>query len=376
MLESLKIALAHDVLINSGGAERVAAAMAAAFPDAPLFTCAYHPERTFPVFRGRQIHTTFLQRLPHRERLVKLAFPLAVPAVESFDLRDFDLVLSSSTFLVKGILTSPGTCHVCYMHNVFRLLWMKNAYRGGRRRSGRRLESLLSPLRLWDFAASQRPDVLLTNSRVVQERIGKYYRRAARVLHPPIDLSLFHLSPHQDDYYLVVSRLEPYKRTDIAVRAFEDLGLRLLVVGEGSEKKTLARMAGRKIEFLGAVRDELLSELYANAQAIVFPGEEDFGLVPLEALASGRPVIAYRAGGVLETLSDDTGVLFAPQTPEALAAAVRECAERRFDPARLRAHAARFGIGTFVGKLKTELVGAYAAFAGNREVPSPAEALV
>jgi glycosyltransferase involved in cell wall biosynthesis len=375
---SLKIALAHDVLINTGGAERVAAVMAGAFPGAPIYTCAYHPEKTFPVFRERDVHTTFLQTLPHREKLVKLSFPFAVPAVESFDLRDFDLVLSSSTFLVKGILTPPGTCHVSYLHNVFRLLWSKNAYEGGRgrRRRSRLLEGLLTPLRLWDFAASQRPDYLLTNSRVVRARIQKHYRRHAEVLHPPVDLSLFQVSPHQDDYFLVVSRLVPYKRIDIAVRAFNRLGRRLLVVGDGSERKGLARVAGKNIEFLGTVRDELLSELYAKAQAVVFPGEEDFGLVPLEALASGRPVIAYKAGGVLETLTGETGVLFSPQTPEALVRAVEEFERRAFVPAKLRAHAEQFGIEKFVYRLRARLESAYAVFTGEKQVPSPEEALV
>jgi len=366
MLESLKVALVHDVLINTGGAERVVAAFSEVFPEAPIYTCAYHPERTFPIFREREIRAFLPSSLPQNERLVKWMLPLLILATETMDFRGFDLVLSSSTFLVKGILTPSETCHVSYIHNVFRLLWMKGTYGLG----GTVVQGVLLPLRLWDLAASRRPDFVITNSRVTMRRIRKYYRRKATVLHPPIDLSQYEISRYQDDYFLVVSRLEPYKRVDIAVEAFSRLGLRLVVVGEGSVGKMLRKKASRNVEFLGNVTDELLRELYSKAQAVVFPGEEDFGLVPLEAQASGRPVIAYGAGGVLETVTSYTGVFFRPQTSEALARAVEEFGRRTFDPDRIRAHASRFDKAKFAEDLRKHLFRFYTAFHGEKLTPS------
>ncbi len=365
----MKVALVHDVLINSGGAERVAAVFAEIFPDAPVFTGAYHPEKTFSIFGRREIFTTFLQRLPHNERLVKLLFPLAIPHVEAFDFRGFDLVLSSSTFLAKGIITPPETCHVCYMHNIFRLLWLRGAYETGGGKHSVRRHGFLAPLRLWDVAASRRPDFLITNSRVTRQRIRKFYRREPEVLHPPVDTSLFQISPFQDDFFLVVSRLEPYKRVDIAIGAFNRLGHRLVVVGEGSMRTELEKQANRNIEFLGLVTDELLTELYGKCHALIFPQEEDFGLVPLEAQASGRPVIAYGAGGVLETVTEDTGVFFPSQTKDALIEAVVEFRKRFFDPEKIRGHALQFDKKRFREKLLLSLERHFAAFTGKDAVP-------
>ncbi|MFQ6103397.1 MAG: glycosyltransferase [Candidatus Glassbacteria bacterium] len=375
MLGSLKVALVHDVLINSGGAERVLSVFAEAFPEAPIFTGAYHPEKTFPLFRKRKIHTTFLQKLPHNERLIKYALPIGIAGVESFDFRGYDLVLSSSSFLVKGIVTPPQTCHICYMHNVFRLLWLKGAYVSGSRKRHTLLDSLLTPLRLWDFTASQRPDFIITNSKVTQKRIQKYYRREAEILHPPIDMSQFELSKFQDDYFLCVSRLEPYKRVDLAISAFNELGHRLIVVGDGSQRNELEKLAGGNIEFLGTVSDELLCELYPRTQALIFPGEEDFGIVPLEAQASGRPVIAYGAGGVLETATPDTGIFFSPQTSEALAGAVKEFETRSFDSERIREHARRFDKKSFINNLYAYMEKYFSTFTGKKEVPAPAGSL-
>jgi glycosyltransferase involved in cell wall biosynthesis len=373
MLESLNVALAHDALINTGGAERVAAVFAEVFPEAPIFTAAYHPEHTFPIFSRREVRTTGLQRLPHRERLIKCALPLGITGIESFDFRGYDIVLSSSTFLVKGVITPPETWHVSYLHNVFRLLWMKGAYASGAGKRGL-LDSLLPPLRLWDLTASQRPDFILTNSRVTRERIRNYYRRDSTLLPPPVDLSAFHLSPSRDDYFLVVSRLEPYKRVDIAIGAFNRLGRRLVVVGEGSMRRELEKRAGRRTEILGTVTDELLCELYCNSQALVFPGEEDFGLVPLEAQASGRPVIAYGAGGVLETVTEETGVFFSPQTEDALITAVRDFEERIFEPERIRAHALGFDKRHFIERLMRVLERHFPTASGEEAAPSPVHA--
>lgn len=355
MLESLKVAIAHDVLINRGGAERVAAVFSEMFPKAPIFTGAFHPEKTYRLFRDRDVRTTFLGALPHNERLVKFAFPAAIPAVESFDTGGYDLLLSSSTFLVKGIVAKPGTLHVAYLHNVFRLLWLKGSYGEGEKRRRKILDGLLMPLRLWDQEASKRPDVILTNSLVVRKRLRKYYRRDAQVMHPPVDLSAFEISPFQDDYFLLVSRLESYKRVDVAIRAFNDLGLRLVIVGDGSLGSELRALAGPTIEFLGVVTDDLLRELYPRARALIFPGEEDFGLVPIEAQASGRPVIAYGAGGALETVTPETGIFFSPQTPEALVAAVRRFEECEFNAETIRAHAMKYDKQHFMANMRRYL---------------------
>lgn len=370
MLNSLNVAVAHDVLINSGGAERVTAIFAEAFPDAPIYTCAYHPEKTFPIFKEREIRTTFMQKFPHNEKLIKLAFPLCVAGIESFDFRGFDLVLSSSTFLVKGIITPPETCHVSLIHNVFRLLWLKGTYEKGGRRRNLLLDGLLTPIRLWDLAASQRPDYVLTNSEVTRRRIRKYYRREPSVFNPPVDFSVYQVSNVHDDYFLVVSRLEPYKRVDIAVDAFNRLGRRLVIVGDGSMRKELEKQANKNIEFLGVVTDELLSELYCKAQALIFPGEEDYGLVPIEAQASGRPVIAYRAGGVLETVNEDSSVLFSPQSSEALISAVREFDVRTFDPETIRSRALRFDKVTFIQRLRAHVEECFLDYSEGKGVSS------
>jgi len=345
----LKVAVVHHWLVRLRGAERVLEHLCRMFPQADLYTLVADRTRLSPSIAGRQIRTSFLQCLPGAKRWYGALLPLMPMAFEQFDLSGYDLVLSSDASLAKGVLTGPDTLHICYCYSPPRYLWnMYHLYvRDECRSPFKRLafRAFSNYLRLFDFCAAQRVDHFLCISRTVQARIRKYYRREAAVIHPPVDLDRFQVSELRGDGYLVVSHLAPYKKVDLAVRAFTLLGRRLVVVGEGPEAKRLRRIAGRNVEFVGHVPDEDLPGYYAACRALVFPGEEDLGLAILEAQASGRPVIAYGKGGATETVvPGETGLLFDSPTPEGLAEAVLrfEAEGERYDPSRIRAHAEGF----------------------------------
>ncbi len=350
-----KTAIVHDYLTQSGGAERVAAALHALFPSAPLYTSVYDAKGTLPYFRGIDVRTSYLQRWPFSSnRLHKFALPLYPAAFEEFEFGDCDLVLSSSSSFAKGVITPPATCHVCYCHTPSRFAWRQQEYLSQSRR-GRLLYPLLrgtlSRLRSWDVESGQRPDYFLANSLNVARRIRKYYRReVSAVIPPPVETAKYApVSADQvGDHFLVVSRLVGYKRIDLAIDACNQLGATLRIVGGGPDMGGLRRKAGPTIQFLGRLPDHEVAAEYARCRAMIFPGEEDFGLTPVECMASGRPVVAFAAGGALETVVDGhTGLLFRAQTPESLAAALEQVAEIPFSPAALRAHAARFDIAVF-----------------------------
>jgi len=354
-----KTAIVHDYLTQSGGAERVASALHALFPSAPLYTSVYDAEETLPYFRGIDIRTSFLQRWPFSSNSVhKLALPLYPAAFEEFDFQDYDLVLSSSSSFAKGVITPPATCHVCYCHTPSRFAWRQQEYLSQSRR-GRvlypLLRGMLSRLRSWDVESGQRPDYFIANSINVARRIRKYYRReVAAVIPPPVDTAKYApVSPDQvGDHFLVVSRLVGYKRIDLAIDACSRLGVPLKVIGGGSDLGGLRRRSGPTIQFLGRLPDHEVAAEYARCRALIFPGEEDFGLTPVECMASGRPVVAYARGGALETVVDGhTGVLFRAQTPESLASALTQVSEISFSPAALRAHAARFDLAVFNSRM-------------------------
>ena len=370
----MKVALVHDYLNQEGGAERVVESLCRTYPEAPLYTSLYDPAAMDPYWRTREIRTSFMQRLRPSLRVAKALLPLYPYAFEAFDFASYDVVLSSSSTFAKGVLTAPETVHVCYCHSPARFAWMYHDYvaQMGLGPLGRAvLPAAVAPLRVWDYAAAQRVDRFIANSRNTARRIAKYYRREATVLHPPIDVAsyagestplgqepfdqeLFDQEPFgREPYYLVLSRLLPYKRIDVAVEAFNRLRWPLLVVGDGPDAARLRRLAGPTVRFAGRVDAEAKRAHLRRCQALIWPGEEDLGIAPLEALASGRPVVAYRAGGALETLAEGaTGLFFDRQTPEALIETLRAFEPAAYAPAALRAHVARFDIGVFQGRLR------------------------
>lgn len=344
----MKVALVHDYLNQYGGAERVLEELHELFPQAPVYTSMYWPEKMSPTIRSLDIRTSFMQRLPMVTRNHQPFLMLYPLAFESFDLSDYDVVISNSSAFCKGVLTQPGTLHICYCLTPMRWVWNYQGY-VQRERLGRAarlvLPAAVSQLRTWDVTTAQNVDRFLAISRAVAARINKYYRREASVLYPPINCDAFSQENGPvEDYYLIVSRLIPYKRIDLAVDAFSRLGIKLKIVGSGGrDLPSLRARAGRSVEFLGRVSDADLKTLYARCRGFVFPGEEDFGIAPLEANASGRPVIAYAGGGALDTVDDGrTGILFHEQTVDALAAAIQRCEQTHWDSAALRAHARRF----------------------------------
>ena len=366
----LKVALIHDYLNQYGGAERVLEELHTLFPAAPVYTSMYWPEKMSPTIRGLDVRTSFMQRLPlvtRNHQPFLLLYPLAF---ESFDLSGYDVVISNSSAFCKGVLTAPATLHICYCLTPMRWVWNYHAY-VERERLGTMarlvLPAAISTLRSWDVATAQNVDRFLAISRTVAARIRKYYRRDATVIYPPVNCDAFDLPPARvEDYYLIVSRLIPYKRIDLAVDAFTRLGIRLKIVGSGGrDLPALRARASHNVEFVGRVSDAELKQLYAGCRGLVFPGEEDFGIAPLEANASGRPVIAYAGGGALDTVVDGrTGILFEHQDVESLSGAVRRAENTAWDPDALRAHARKFDSQVFRDQMRQfvrESVAAHAA---------------
>ncbi len=353
----MKIALVHDYLTQYGGGERVLQALCEMFPDAPIYTLVYDEKATGRVFAGREIRTSFLQSLPFTKRYHRM-FPLLMPiAIEQFDFSEFDVVLSISASFAKGIITKPQTRHINYCLTPTRFLWddshryIKESYSWWPVR--KLLPFLVSYLRVWDKEASYRVDEYIGISEFVRRRIKKYYERESELIYPPVDVSKYSISKGLGDYFLMVGRLVSYKKFDLAIKAFSAMELPLKIVGDGPERKKLEAMAGKNIEFLGLVSDFKMPELYAHAHAVIFPQEEDFGLVPLEAMASGRPVIAYRAGGALETIKEGvTGIFFDQQTEIDLSLAVGKFQQTIFDPHKIREHAMKFDINIFKEKIR------------------------
>jgi len=355
----MRIALVHDYLTQYGGAERVLEELALLFPDAPIFTLLYDEAATGGAFADRVIHTSFLQKFPGIHSWYRF-FPVLMPlAIERLNLSAYDVVISSSSSFAKGVLTREDALHICYCHTPTRFAWFDY-----KKIAGHSLYPgfvapfvplLLPYIRLWDRMASARVDVYVCNSYTIAEKIKKYYRRTARVIYPPVNTKLF--APEgTGEYFLVVGRLLPYKRFDIAVSACTALGLPLTVVGSGPELATLKRIAGPTVRFVGNVSDARLVSLYAHAHALLFPQEEDFGISAIESMASGRPVIAYRAGGAREYIKEGkNGIFFDEQTSEGLQAALAHFATMTFDPSVIRQSALIFDRVNFRTSIKTLL---------------------
>jgi glycosyltransferase involved in cell wall biosynthesis len=349
----MKVALVHDYLNQMGGAERVVLALHEIFPDAPIYTSIFDPRRVDPAFQSMDVRTSFMQKFPLVASHHQPYLPFYPFAMESLDLRAYDLVLSSSSAFGKGVITRPETMHICYCHTPMRWCWNYDEYverehLGGLAR--RVLPFMITGLRVWDQASAMRVDHFIANSPVVAARIAKYYRRAAVVIPPPVDAARFSLdpaaSPH--DYFLIIGRLIPYKRVDLAIEACNSLRLPLVIIGGGRDEERLRRLAGQTIRFMGRLSDEEIAYYYSHCRALLFPGEEDFGITPLEAQACGRPVIAYGAGGALASVVDGvTGAFFTQQTAASLAEVLATFDERAFDPQTIRNHALEFDLPRF-----------------------------
>lgn len=355
----MKIAVIHEWLVERAGSEKVLEQILACYPNADLFCLVDSLDSELRAgLLGKKATTSFIAKLPFARKKPWIYLPLLPIAIEQFDLSTYDLVLSSSHAVAKGVITGPNQVHVSYVHSPMRYAWdLQHEYLKGSLGRGLRgiaLRSALHYLRLWDVRTAHGVDAFVANSGFVKKRIWKVYRRDAHVVHPPIDLDHFTVRSTKDDFYLCASRLVSYKRIDLVVQAFAQSGRKLVVIGDGPELRAIRDLAGPNVTLLGFQPDAVLRDHLQRAKALIFAGEEDFGLLPVEAQACGTPVIAYARGGALETVlgeHDDrpTGVFFDRQTPEALLAAVDrfEATQQRFTSANCRTNAERFSQGEF-----------------------------
>lgn len=365
----MKVAIVHDWLVTYGGAERVLEELLALFPDADLHSMVeFVPEAQRAFLGGREVTTSFIQRLPFAERRYRSWLPLMPLAVEQFDLGSYDLVISSSYAVAKGVITGPDQLHVSYVHSPMRYAWdLQHQYlrEAGLERGPQSwlARVLLHRLRMWDVRTANGVDRFVANSRFIARRIWKVYRREAAVVHPPVDVDAFSLPERREDFYLTASRLVPYKRIDLIAEAFQRMPeRRLVIIGDGPERRKIERLASPNVELLGYQPFEVLRDHMQRARAFVFAAEEDFGIVPVEAQACGTPVVAYGKGGVLETIrgpqeQPSTGWFFHEQSSRAIRAAIAafEGAEARFDSAEIRAHASKFSRRRFRERFLKEI---------------------
>lgn len=378
-LSRARIAIVHYWFVRHRGGERVVEAIADMFPGADLHALVVDPDALPASLKGRRIRTSFLQRVPGSRRWHQRFLPAYPLALEQFDFTGYDLVLSSESGPAKGVLTPAGTCHVCYCHSPMRYVW--DFYH--RYRDGGSVGTLTRPffalaahyLRLWDAASADRVDYFAANSRNVAARIRKHYRRESNVIYPPVRVEAGYVSKQTGDYYLAAGHLVEYKRIDLAIEACNRLKRELRIVGDGEQYAHLRKLAGSTIRFLGSLSDAELREQYANCRALLFPGEEDFGIVPVEAMSFGRPVIAFGRGGATESVCGfypgealepeaHTGVFFREQTAESLLEAIRtfERVEDRFSPGRIRQESLRFSVERFQSEYRAFLADKLEAF--------------
>jgi glycosyltransferase involved in cell wall biosynthesis len=355
----MRIAVVHDYFTQLGGAEKVADELYRMLPNSSLFATVAFPKCMPDLLKEVPVHTSWIQNAPKIEKYYRLYFLLYPFAVSSLDLSGYDLVLSSSSGYAKGVHTSRDAVHVCYCHTPMSWSWSFDKY-AARESFGfaqrALLPVLIRGLRLWDEASSRQPDHFVANSKVVAQRIRRAYGRSAEVIHPPIDIDRFHPSDEQEDYYVVLARLVSYKRIDLAVQACSKLGKKLFVIGDGPDRLRLEAGAGPSVKFLGRASDRDVEYLVSRCSALLFPGEEDFGMAPLEVAAAGRPTIAYRAGGAVETILENvTGMFFDEQTPEALGNAIEKFERQEWPTEILRRHSEGFSVQVFQDRFRTFL---------------------
>lgn len=356
----MKVALVHDYLLKLGGAERVLKVFAEMFPNAPIYTLFYDEKKVNKVFPKERVKPSRLQKfyklLGGRHRFLVHLLP---KAIEDFDFEEFDLVISSSSAYAHGVLTPLATRHLCYCHSPMRYIWdYCNEYRQENAIKGFKAllyAPLTKYLREWDFLSKDRPDMYIANSQTVKNRLNKYYKLDSEVIYPPVDVDRFRASEKHENYYLIVSTLTPYKKIDLAVQLFNKIGRRLVIIGDGPSKAYLQDIAGDNIDFLGFKDDETVKTYMENCRALIFPGEEDFGIVPVEAMACGKPVLAYAKGGVTETvISGKTGEFFFEPTVESMEDGLARLLynERFYRPHTIRRHTFYFSREVFEKKIR------------------------
>ncbi|MFC1810903.1 glycosyltransferase [Patescibacteria group bacterium] len=362
-LENLKIAIVCDWLTNFAGAERVILKLHKMFPKAQIYTSVYNEEK-MPEFADAAIFTSFLQKFPKAKEKHQWYLPFYPLAFEQFDLSNFDIVISSCHSASKGIITKPKTMHVSYCHSPMRYAW-DNSHEYLRTYKfpwpvKYFIPKLIHKIRMWDRLAADRVDHFVTNSNFVKKRIKKYYKRDSKVIYPMVNVKDFYISSGKKDYYLAVGRFTPYKKFDLIVDAFNELPYKLKIIGTGVQEKELKAKAKSNIEFLGRVSEKKLKDLYANAKALVFPQVEDFGITPLESMASGRPVIAFKAGGALETIKDkQTGLFFEEQNVPYLKAAIEKFEATKWDSKKIRQYVKKFDEKVFENEIRNYLEDTY-----------------
>ena len=375
----MKIAIIHDWLTGMRGGEKCLEVLCKLYPSADIFTLLHIPGKVSPVIESHRIHTSFIQNLPFAESKYRYYLPLMPSAIEAFDLKEYDLILSSSHCVAKSVKPGPSSMHICYCHTPMRYIWDQFDQYFGKGKSSwfaaTAIKFIRGWLQRWDVKTSRRVNHFIANSRHVQKRIKKYYNQEAAIIHPPVDTGLFtpDTSEEKEDYFLIVSAFAPYKRLDLAVNAFNQLNLPFVVIGEGQDAKRLKEMAKTNIHFEGWLDNSQIRSHFARCRAFIFSGEEDFGITLLEAQAMGRPVIALGRGGALETVVPDsqswkpetgidkiatsqpTGVFFYEQTPEALIKAIQhfKSIESQFDADAIRTHAQKFDVSVYTERIKT-----------------------
>ncbi|MEW6652262.1 MAG: glycosyltransferase [Bacteroidota bacterium] len=356
MKNRLKIALVHDWLTGMRGGEKVLEVLCELYPEAALFTLLHNKGTLSETIENMKIRTSFIDKLPSKERKYRSYLPLFPIAIETFDFSEYDLVISTSHCVAKNVKVKNGL-HICYCHTPMRYVWEMFDEYFGKGKAGfvtRTAMKIAAPiLRKWDVLTSSRVNYYIANSRYVAGRIKNYYNRTSEVIHPPVDSSTFQISKESGDYYLVVSALVPYKKNEIVIEAFNKLGKKLLVVGTGPEEAKLKSIAQENCTFLGWKSNEELAKYYAGCKALLFPGIEDFGIVPLEAMACGKPVIAFANGGALETVVDQkTGIYFFEQNSDAIVEAVLKLEQTTYDTQIIREHAMNFSREKFKERIK------------------------
>ena len=350
----MNVALIHDHLAQDGGAEKVLKAFSELFPKATIFTLLYKEKQVDKYFKKHKIETSIIQKMPGGVSHYKWYMPFMPMAVEFFDLRNYDLVISDVSAFAKGVITDAETPHICYCHTPTRYLWDYTHQYINELKYNKYLKKIISLIlnyiRIWDRSAADRVDYYIANSKTVRKRIKKYYRRDSEVIYPPVDVERFSVNAPLGDYYLIGGRLAPYKRVDIAIEAFKDLGLKLKIYGDGVDLSRLKKMAAgaSNIEFLGRVKDEELPVLYASCLAFLYPQEEDFGITAVEAMAVGRPVIAYARGGTRETVvAGVSGEFFHEQSSQAIVRALSSFNPKKYHSQQIKKIANKYSIDRF-----------------------------
>jgi glycosyltransferase involved in cell wall biosynthesis len=358
----MKVAIVHYWLVGMRGGEKVLEALCEMYPQADIFTHVYVPEMVSDRIRQHRVIPTFINALPRAATMYKTYLPLMPMALEQLDLRGYDLIISSESGPAKGIIPPADALHICYCHTPMRYIW--NMYHDYRKSAGRVTRLMMPPLshylRMWDVASAARVDSFVANSATVATRVRRYYGADSVVIHPPVDTAAFSIAApaELDDYYLMAGELVAYKRPDLAVQAFNEMKLKLVVIGGGEMLDKLRRLAGPTVTILGQQPFDVLKRHYARCRALIFPGEEDFGMVPVEAMASGRPVVAFGKGGATETVTNGvSGVFFTEQTVEAISLAVGSLAAMEIDPEKIAEQADRFGRDQFFEKMRAHIDG-------------------